>query len=91
MTDQELRERITIDPKVMGGKPCVRGTRLTVRLIVNLLAHGAPLEEIFEDYPHLTHEDISACLLYAADLLDRKTSDELFDSDLFVTIADVPG
>jgi len=71
MTDHELRERIEIDPKVMVGKPCIRGTRIPVRMIVNLLAHGATFDEIFEEYPRLTGDDIRACLLYAVDALDE--------------------
>jgi uncharacterized protein (DUF433 family) len=80
MTDQELRERITIDPRVMVGQPCIRGTRLTVRLILNLLAHGATHDEIFEDYPRLTPDDISACLLYTVDLLERTSPASLASS-----------
>ena len=57
--------RITIDPKVMGGKPCVRGMRVTVGAIVGLLASGASFEEILELYPYLEEEDIRAALSYA--------------------------
>jgi uncharacterized protein (DUF433 family) len=74
MTDQELRDRIVVDPKIMVGKPCIRGTRIPARMVVNLLAHGATFDEIFEDYPRLTREDILACLLYAADVLDEQYS-----------------
>jgi uncharacterized protein (DUF433 family) len=74
MTDEELRKRIEIAPRVMVGKPCIRGTRLPVRMIVNLLAHGATFDEIFEDFPRLTREDILACLLYAVDVLDEQYS-----------------
>jgi uncharacterized protein (DUF433 family) len=70
MTDEELRERIVSDPKVMVGQPCIRGTRLTVRYIVNLLAHGTTIEEILTEYYRLTREDVLACLLYAADVLE---------------------
>ncbi len=65
MRDQELLERITLNPKVMAGKPVVKGTRLTVEYILNLLAHGATTEEIVEEYEGLTREDIQACLLFA--------------------------
>ena len=88
MTDQELRERIVIDPKVMVGKPCIRGTRIPVRTIVNLLAHGATFDEIVEDYPRLTREDILGCLLYVADTSECRSSDDVFESDAFVTIAE---
>jgi len=59
-------DRITADPKILGGKPIVRGTRLSVEFILELLASDVPEEEILEDYPHLTRDDIHACLKYAA-------------------------
>jgi len=65
MRDQQLLERITFDPKVMVGKPVIRGTRLTVEYILNLLAHGATVTDILEEYEGLTQEDILACLLFA--------------------------
>jgi uncharacterized protein (DUF433 family) len=69
MTDQELLARITLDPKIVVGKPVVRGTRLTVEFILNLLAHGATVEEIIDEYDGLTMEDIRACLLFATKAL----------------------
>lgn len=74
MTDDELRARITIDPKIMVGQPCVQGTRIPVRLVLDLLAHGVPQDEIFEDYPSLTPPDIAACLLYASEAVDRESA-----------------
>ena len=65
MTEQQLLERITLNPKVMVGKPVIKGTRLTVEYILNLLAHGATVPEILEEYQGLTPEDIQACLLFA--------------------------
>ncbi|MBA3442859.1 MAG: DUF433 domain-containing protein [Pyrinomonadaceae bacterium] len=65
MNDQQLLERITLNPKVMVGKPVVRGTRLTVEYILNLLAHGATTSEILGEYEGLTPEDIQACILFA--------------------------
>lgn len=65
MTEQQLLERITLDPKVMVGKPVIRGTRLTVEYILNLLAHGATVTEILEEYRGLVPEDIQACFLFA--------------------------
>lgn len=59
-------ERITFNPAVMGGKPCIRGMRVTVGTIVGLIASGASREEILADYPYLEPEDISAALAYAA-------------------------
>ena len=65
MKDQQLLERITMDSKVIVGKPVMKGTRLTVEYILNLLAHGATGTEILEEYEGLTQEDIQACLLFA--------------------------
>ena len=70
MKDQQLLERIALDPKVMVGKPVVKGTRLTVEYILNLLAHGATAAEILDEYDGLTHEDIRACLLFATKSLE---------------------
>lgn len=73
MKDQELLERITINPKVMVGKPVIRGTRLTVEYILNLLAHGATMTEIISEYKGLTQEDIQACILFASKSLENMT------------------
>jgi uncharacterized protein (DUF433 family) len=72
MTDQELLQRVVLDPKVMVGKPVVRGTRLTVEHILNLLAHGASDAEILGEYEHVTKEDIQACLLFASRSLGNR-------------------
>jgi uncharacterized protein (DUF433 family) len=69
MKDQQLLERITLNPKVMTGKPVIKGTRLTVEYILNLLAHGAKPEEILQEYEDLTAEDIQACILFATESL----------------------
>ena len=66
MTDEQLLERISLNPELMAGKPVVKGTRLTVEYIVNLMAHGADLDEIVDEYQGLTRDDIRACLLFAA-------------------------
>ncbi|MGH7492635.1 MAG: DUF433 domain-containing protein [bacterium] len=58
--------RITFDPKVMGGKPCIRGLRVTVGTIVGLIAAGHSTEEILQAYPYLEEEDIRAALSFAA-------------------------
>jgi len=71
MKDQQLLERITLNPKVMDGKPVIKGTRLTVEYILNLLAHGATVAEILEEYDGLTREDIRACLLFATKSLEN--------------------
>ncbi len=73
MKDQELLERITVNPKVMVGKPVIRGTRLTVEYILNLLAHGATVTEIISEYKGLTKEDIQACILFATKSLENTT------------------
>ena len=70
MSDRELLDRIILDPKIMLGKPVIRGTRLTVEYVLNLLAHGATEEEILEEYEGLTREDIRACLLFATRSLE---------------------
>ncbi|MEB3248479.1 MAG: DUF433 domain-containing protein [Merismopediaceae bacterium] len=59
-------ERITFDPQVMGGKPCIRGLRVTVGTVVGLVATGYSTEDILEAYPYLEKEDIYAALAYAA-------------------------
>lgn len=64
MEDEELLQRIQIDPRVMAGQPVVRGTRLTVEFILNLLAHGAMPGEIAQEYSGVTDADIQACLLF---------------------------
>jgi uncharacterized protein (DUF433 family) len=73
MTDNQLLDRIALDSHVMVGKPVIRGTRLTVEFILNLLAHGAMEQEILEEYEGLTHEDIQACLLFASRALEKAT------------------
>lgn len=70
MTDEELVARITVDPKVMVGKPVIRGTRLTVEYVLNLLAHGATVAEVLEEYDGLAQADIQACLLFASRSLE---------------------
>lgn len=66
MTDNQLLERINLDDQVMAGKPVIKGTRITVEYVLNLLAHGANIEEILEEYQGLARDDIQACLLFAA-------------------------
>ena len=64
--------RIAIDPDVMVGKPVIRGTRITVELILGLLAQGWTDQDIMAAYPHLAREDILACLAYAQDLVSSE-------------------
>ena len=73
MEQNQILERITLNPKIMVGKPIIRGTRLTVQYILNLLAHGASIDEILQEYKGLTKEDVLACLLYASETLEDTT------------------
>jgi len=68
LTREELLKRIWIDPARCGGKPCVRGHRIWVSLILDLLASGAPVAEILDDYPGLEEEDILACIAYGSEM-----------------------
>jgi len=61
------QNRITIEPNKRGGKPCIRGMRITVYDVLSYLASGMTNQEILEDFPYLTQEDILACLQYASD------------------------
>ncbi len=63
----ELLDRISIDPAVCGGKPCIRGTRIWVSLILDLLAGGMPEAELRAEYPQLTREDVLAAIAYGAE------------------------
>jgi uncharacterized protein (DUF433 family) len=71
MADQ--LERITIDPEQCGGRPCIRGLRIRVTDVLQLLAAGETTQEILAEYPYLEVEDIPACLLYAVRRLDHPT------------------
>ncbi len=64
----QLIDRIAIDPNVCFGKPCIRGTRIWVSLILDFLANGMDFEEILEEYPQLTMDDIRAALAYGAEM-----------------------
>lgn len=65
----DWQDRIIVDPKILVGKPVIKGTRLAVEFIVDLLAQGWSEAEILHSYPGLTHEDITACLKYATSIL----------------------
>ena len=69
----ELLRRIKINPEIMGGKPVIKGTRITVESILRRLSEGLNIKEILEDYPYLTEEDIRAALLYASKVLEDET------------------
>lgn len=64
----DLLHRISINPAVCGGKPCIKGTRIWVSLILDFLAGGTSEKEILDNYPHLKHEDILAAIAYGAEV-----------------------
>jgi uncharacterized protein (DUF433 family) len=64
----EILSRIAVDPQVCFGKPCIRGTRIWVSLLLDFLASGATMEEILEDYPQLKREDVLAAIAYGAEM-----------------------
>ena len=68
MTREELLSRITINPNVCFGKPCVRGHRIWVSLVLDLLASGMSGDEILSDYPGLEEADVRACIAYGAEM-----------------------
>ena len=63
------QERIALDPKVLVGKPIIKGTRISVEFVIDLLARGWTSAQILEEYDHLTPDDIQACLAYASEML----------------------
>jgi uncharacterized protein (DUF433 family) len=77
--DVQLLQRIVTNPEVMAGKPVIKGTRLTVEYILNLLAHGATTEEILTEYPEQSRDDILACLLFASKTLENNEFMPLLD------------
>jgi len=73
MQEQKIFPRISSDPDICHGKPCIKGTRIPVYLIVSLVAEGESVESIIQDYPSLTPEDIKAAIYYAAKLCEYET------------------
>jgi uncharacterized protein (DUF433 family) len=69
MAEMDWRERIVTDPDILMGKPTVKGTRISVELILGWLAQGWTHEQVLESYPHITRDDILAALAFAADLM----------------------
>ena len=67
-----LLDRISIDPKICHGQPCVRGTRIMVWLVVEYLAGGDSIEAVLDAYPSLTREDVQACLVFAAEMTKER-------------------
>ena len=78
MDEKKLLERITVNPKIFGGKPIIRGRRLAVEHVLGMLAAGDTPETILEGYPWLQPEDIQACLLYARRLVEHERIEPLF-------------
>ncbi|WP_392535444.1 DUF433 domain-containing protein [Nostoc sp. C117] len=69
MTDKNLLSRISIDPNICFGKPCIRGHRIWVSLILDLLSAGETIDTILEAYPSIEKEDILACIAYSAEMI----------------------
>ena len=63
------QDRITIDPNVLVGKPIIKGTRISVEFVIDLMGRGWTMEEILQEYDHLTRKDVQACLAYANEML----------------------
>ena len=68
MDREKLLERISIDPRICFGKPCIKGHRIWVSLVLDLLSTGLSIEEVLEEYPQLTREDVLACVAYGAEM-----------------------
>ena len=77
MTERTLLKRIVVDPKIMLGKPVIKGTRLPVEIIIEKVAYGATIEDLRKDYPFLKGDDIRAALLYAA---KRIANEEIYEA-----------
>ena len=77
MGKDRFLERITVNPKIFGGKPIIRGMRISVEMVLGLLAQGTTIEEILRDYPDLEREDIFACLAYAHKFLANESLEEI--------------
>jgi len=73
MADDKLMKRITANPSIFGGKPIVRGMRVSLELILSLLARGESTEELLKDYPELEADDIRACIAYAHAVIAKDT------------------
>ncbi|MFQ4140915.1 DUF433 domain-containing protein [Chlorogloeopsis sp. ULAP02] len=72
MNEQQLLERITVNPKIFGGKPIIRDRRLAVEHVLEMLAAGDTIETLLEGYPWLEREDVQACLVYARQLVSHE-------------------
>lgn len=70
--DNMYEKRITLDPHIMAGKPIIKGTRITVELVLKLLGAGETVEEILQEYPHITREDVFATIQYATHVIETE-------------------
>lgn len=77
MIDRRLLQRITSNPDMFGGKPIVRGLRISVELVLSLLAQGMTQQELLDDYPSLEPEDVQACLAYAHAVIASDSFDDI--------------
>jgi len=77
MTEKALLRRIVVDPKIMIGKPVIKGTRLPIEIIVEKVAYGASIDDLRRDYPFLKDDDVRAALLYAA---KRIANEEVYEA-----------
>jgi uncharacterized protein (DUF433 family) len=71
---EELLDRIVVDPNVLVGKPVIKGTRIPVYLIIELIAGGMTIKDVLKEYPELREEDVKAALFYASKLLEREVT-----------------
>lgn len=72
MNETNLLDRISVDPAVCGGKPCIRGHRIWVSLVLGMLADGMSVDDVVDDYPQLAEADVRACMAYGAKLADQR-------------------
>jgi uncharacterized protein (DUF433 family) len=79
MNEDKLLERITVNPKIFGGKPIIRGRRLAVEHVLGMLAAGDTTETILEGYPWLESDDLRACLVYARRLVGHERVEPIID------------
>ena len=75
--NSKLLQHITVNPKIFGGKPIIRGMRISAEMILGQLAQGATIEEILKDYPDLEREDVLACIAYAHTILANESLEEI--------------
>ena len=76
----KLIDRISVNPNICFGKPCIKGTRIWVSLILDLLANGMTIKEILNEYPQIKEEDIRACIAYGAEMSRKKFVDVQTDN-----------